>query len=284
VAFRSAIRASRATPTASRAIRRSTAAGLSAADLARAACSNCILFASAAVFRRSAKPVFLDLFISTFTLKGSAPSPRHNGSDRGSTGRAVCRARCKDDGFPSSSAQCRSGGRPRSSLSGSGFNGAASGESRPSATSVLPLTSISTTPVPVQPCRIASTSWGLKKGKIVRAPDIPLACRREGRAPGAIGRGRQHLTSALDERSLCRIPGGCAGTGLGRSWLAEIRGEPGPFSFTDDGSSVLPFAAVASLPICRRRHEAANLSREQAGEFDRRRVLVLRADDLQAHR
>jgi hypothetical protein len=42
--------------------------------------------------------------------------------------------------------------------------------------------------------------------------------------------------------------------------------------------------AVASLPICRRRHEAANLSREQAGEFDRRRVLILRADDLQAHR
>ena len=29
--------------------------------------------------------------------------------------------------------------------------------------------------------------------------------------------------------------------------IGEIRGEPGPFSFTDDGSSVLPFA-VASLP------------------------------------
>jgi len=28
----------------------------------------------------------------------------------------------------------------------------------------------------------------------------------------------------------------------------------------------------------------ANLSREPAGEFDRRRVLILRADDLQAHR
>src|ERR1700730_11924415 len=40
VAFRSAIRASRATPTASRALRRSTAAGLSAADLARTARSN----------------------------------------------------------------------------------------------------------------------------------------------------------------------------------------------------------------------------------------------------
>jgi len=49
-------------------------------------------------------------------------------------------------------------------------------------------------------------------------------------------------------------------------------------------SSVLPFAAVASLPICRRRHEPANLSREQAGEFDRRRVLILRADNLQARR
>jgi hypothetical protein len=66
--------------------------------------------------------------------------------------------------------------------------------------------------------------------------------------------------------------------------IGEIRGEPGPFSVTEDGSSVLPFAAVASLPICRRRHEAANLSCEQAGEFDRRRVLALRADDLQAHR
>ena len=65
--------------------------------------------------------------------------------------------------------------------------------------------------------------------------------------------------------------------------IGEIRGEPGPFSVTEDGSSV-PFAAVASLPMCRRRHEAANLSREQAGEFDRRRVLILRADDLQAHR
>ena len=61
-------------------------------------------------------------------------------------------------------------------------------------------------------------------------------------------------------------------------------GEPGPFSFMDDGSSVLPSAAVASLSMCRRRHEAANLSREQAGEFDRRRVLILRADNLQAHR
>ena len=65
--------------------------------------------------------------------------------------------------------------------------------------------------------------------------------------------------------------------------IGEIHGEPGPFSFADDGSSALPFA-VASLPICRRRHEAANLSREQAGEFDRRRVLIFRADDLQAHR
>jgi len=67
-----------------------------------------------------------------------------------------------------------------------------------------------------------------------------------------------------------------------RNWRNSRR--VGIFHFTDDGSSVLPFAAVASLPICRRRHEAANLSREQAGEFDRRRVLILRADDLQAHR
>ena len=67
-----------------------------------------------------------------------------------------------------------------------------------------------------------------------------------------------------------------------RNWRNSRRA--GIFHFTDDRSSVLPFAAVASLPICRRRHEPANLSREQAGEFDRRRVLILRADDLQAHR
>src|SRR5216684_1457532 len=64
VAFRTAIRASRATLTASRAVRRSTAAGLSAADLARAARSSWAFFASAAALRRSAKPVFLDLSIS----------------------------------------------------------------------------------------------------------------------------------------------------------------------------------------------------------------------------
>ena len=48
VAFRSAIRASRATLTASRAVRCSTAAGLSAADLARAARPSWAFFASAA--------------------------------------------------------------------------------------------------------------------------------------------------------------------------------------------------------------------------------------------
>src|SRR5258707_5553494 len=64
VAFRSAIRASGATLTASRAVRCSTAAGLSAADLARAALSSWAFFASAAALRRSAKPVFLDLSIS----------------------------------------------------------------------------------------------------------------------------------------------------------------------------------------------------------------------------
>jgi hypothetical protein len=65
----------------------------------------------------------------------------------------------------------------------------------------------------------------------------------------------------------------------------EIRGEPGPFRLHE---LRLVRAAIrrksASLSICRRWHEAANLSREQAGEFDRRRVLILRADDLQAHR
>src|SRR5580704_19721874 len=66
VALRSAIRASRATLTASRAIRRSTAAGLSAADLARAAPSSWAFFASAAALRRSAKLAFLDQFISVF--------------------------------------------------------------------------------------------------------------------------------------------------------------------------------------------------------------------------
>src|SRR6516162_377192 len=73
VALRSAIRASRATWTASRAIRRSTAAGLSAADRARAARSSWAFFASAAALRRSAKLVFFDLSISVFTLKKTAP-------------------------------------------------------------------------------------------------------------------------------------------------------------------------------------------------------------------
>jgi hypothetical protein len=78
VALRSAIRASRATLTASRAIRRLTAAGLSASDLARAARSSWAFFASAAALRRSAKLVLLDLFISVFYTQenGSWPSDR----------------------------------------------------------------------------------------------------------------------------------------------------------------------------------------------------------------
>src|SRR5437660_11502227 len=76
VALRSAIRASRATLTASRAVRRSTAAGLSAADFARAARSSWAFFASAAALSRSAKlvlgPVHLDLIGS----REAAPGPR----------------------------------------------------------------------------------------------------------------------------------------------------------------------------------------------------------------
>src|SRR5712671_2418780 len=75
VALRSAIRASRAILTASRAVRRSTAAGLSAEDLARAARSSWAFFASAAALRRSAKLVFLELFISIYTLKGNGSWP-----------------------------------------------------------------------------------------------------------------------------------------------------------------------------------------------------------------
>ena len=68
VAFRSAIRASRATLTASRAVRCSTAAGLSAAALARAARSSWAFFASAAALRRSPKLAFFDLSIQSYTL------------------------------------------------------------------------------------------------------------------------------------------------------------------------------------------------------------------------
>src|SRR6267143_4566465 len=88
VAVRSAMRAARAALTASRAVRRSTAAGLSASDLARAARSSWAFFASAAALRRSAKLVFLGLFISVSYAQenGSWPkgstvsdrrSPRH---------------------------------------------------------------------------------------------------------------------------------------------------------------------------------------------------------------
>src|SRR3984893_18417075 len=87
VAFRSAIRASRATLTASRAVRCSTAAGLSAADLARAARSSWAFFASAAALRRSAKPVFLDLSIQSYALNvRRVVAHAVDGSDRQSPG------------------------------------------------------------------------------------------------------------------------------------------------------------------------------------------------------
>src|SRR5437868_11444554 len=40
--------------------------------------------------------------------------------------------------------------------------------------------------------------------------------------------------------------------------------------------------SIRWLGACRRRREAADLGGEQPGEFDRRRVLALRPDDLQA--
>jgi hypothetical protein len=63
-----------------RALRRSMAVGLSAADLARAARSNWAFFASAAVLRRSAKSAFLDLFISLLIRSREAVSgPKSRG-------------------------------------------------------------------------------------------------------------------------------------------------------------------------------------------------------------
>jgi hypothetical protein len=62
--------------TASRAIRRSTAAGLSAADLAWAARSSWAFFAFAAALRRSAKLAFLDQFISVFYAQENGSSPK----------------------------------------------------------------------------------------------------------------------------------------------------------------------------------------------------------------
>jgi hypothetical protein len=53
---------------------------------------------------------------------------------------------------------------------------------------------------------------------------------------------------------------------------------------TNYGLSSVLCLRVATLRICRRRHEAADLRREQPGEFDRRRVFALRPDDLQADR
>ncbi len=64
----------------SRAVRRSTAAGLSAADRARAAGSSRTFFASAAALKQSAKRAFLDQFISIFAQGEAAPVPV--GSDR----------------------------------------------------------------------------------------------------------------------------------------------------------------------------------------------------------
>src|SRR5271154_1848159 len=60
------VRPSGAPLAASRATLRSTAAGLSAADLARAARSNRAFLASAAAAKRSPNPVLLDLFISIY--------------------------------------------------------------------------------------------------------------------------------------------------------------------------------------------------------------------------
>jgi hypothetical protein len=53
---------------------------------------------------------------------------------------------------------------------------------------------------------------------------------------------------------------------------------------TNYGLSSILCPHVAPLRICRRRHEAANLSREQPREFDRRRVFALRPDDLHGDR
>jgi hypothetical protein len=63
LAFRSATRPSRATLIALRAAWRSMAAGVSASDFARVACSNWIFFASEDALRRSAKSGFDDFFI-----------------------------------------------------------------------------------------------------------------------------------------------------------------------------------------------------------------------------
>src|SRR6266478_8211525 len=74
-ARRKPVRLSKSGLTASRAARRSTAAGLSASDLDRTARSSWPFFASAAALSRSAKLVFLELFISIYTLKGNGSWP-----------------------------------------------------------------------------------------------------------------------------------------------------------------------------------------------------------------
>jgi hypothetical protein len=50
------------------------------------------------------------------------------------------------------------------------------------------------------------------------------------------------------------------------------------------GSRSLYPPPLATSRVCRRRREAADLDREQPSEFDRRRILTLRPDDLEAHR
>lgn len=69
---------------------------------------------------------------------------------------------------------------------------------------------------------------------------------------------------------------------------------PGAKEIRTRGSSRAKFCEIwdvvravpcaGELRVCRRRDEAADLSREQPGEFDRRQVLALGTDDLQAHR
>ena len=53
---------------------------------------------------------------------------------------------------------------------------------------------------------------------------------------------------------------------------------------TNYGLSSVLCPRVATLRICRRRREPADLSREQPGKFNRRRVFTLRPDDLQGDR
>jgi hypothetical protein len=84
---------------------------------------------------------------------------------------------------------------------------------------------------------------------------------------------------------------GCMDSPLDRT-LSKVRARAGRFEpsvpleqrFVKFGGVVGAVPCAAELRVCRRRNEAADLSREQPGEFDRRRVLTLGPDDLQAHR